>query len=222
MTAELRHKKGKAQFNLKKNGIFYLYGSAFDDLFMEKLFATSKFVGGALSFDFDGKYNDFSGIVEIQSTTLKEYKLLNNVFAFINTVPSLMTFKLPDYSKDGLKVNSMYAGFTSKNRVYTLTDIALDSKEIKIYGRGILDLNTENIDLDLNLKTDLGSQMSQIPIVGYILFDKKSVATSLKVTGNMYDPSVNTTIAHDIAVAPLNIIKRTLLLPMELFSSDNK
>ena len=218
ITAQLKHQKGKATFNLNKYGMFYLHGTNFDDLFMEKLFATSKFSQGALSFTFNGAFDDFSGIIEINNTILKEYKILNNVFAFVNTVPSLVTFSVPDYSQKGLHVENMYVGFIAKKGIYDLSDLSLVSKEMKIYGKGTMNLRTDTLDLDLNLKTDLGSKASQIPIVGYILFGKDSISTSLKVTGSIYDPDVSTTVAKDIIAAPLNIIKRTLLLPMELFS----
>ena len=218
ITAQLKHQKGKAGFNLNKYGMFYLHGTNFDDLFMEKLFATSKFSQGALSFTFNGAFDDFSGIIEINNTILKEYKILNNVFAFVNTVPSLVTFSVPDYSQKGLHVENMYVGFIAKKGIYDLSDLSLVSKEMKIYGKGTMNLRTDTLDLDLNLKTDLGSKASQIPIVGYILFGKDSISTSLKVTGSIYDPDVSTTVAKDIISAPLNIIKRTLLLPMELFS----
>ncbi|MBU0633032.1 AsmA-like C-terminal domain-containing protein [bacterium] len=217
-TAQLKFKDGNAGFNLNKYGIFYLHGLNFDDEFMDALFTTSKFKNGELSFTLNGALDNFAGIIEIKKTVLIDYKVLNNVFAFINTVPSLITFSLPDYSKDGLKVESMYAGFTAKNALFDFTDISLNSKEIKIYGKGTLDFRSEDINLDLNLKTDLASKVSKIPIVGYILFDKDSISTSLKVTGNIYDPKVTTSIAKDIVIAPLNIIKRTLLLPIELLS----
>jgi hypothetical protein len=222
LTAQIKHDKGKAGFNLNKYGIFYLHGSNFDDIFMEKLFATSKFSKGALSFIFNGAFEEFSGIIEIQNTILKEYKALNNVFAFVNTVPSLVTFSVPDYSQKGLHVENMYVGFTSKKGLYDLSDLSLKSKEIKIYGKGNMDLNADTLDLDLNLKSDLGSKASKIPIVGYILFGKESVSTSLKVKGSIYDPDVSTSVAKDMIIAPLNIIKRTLLLPIELFSPSKK
>ena len=222
ITAQLKYKKGNAGFNLNKYGIFYLYGSNFNDEFMDQLFTTSRFSNGDLSFTLNGAFDNFAGIIEIKDTVLKDYKVLNNVFAFINTVPSLITFSLPDYSKDGLNVENMYAGFTSKNGFFDISDISLNSKEIKIYGKGTLDLKSEDLNMDLNLKTDLGSKASKIPVVGYILFDKNSISTSLKVTGNMYDPKVSTTIAKDIVVAPLNIIKRTLLLPVELISPQGE
>lgn len=222
ITAQLTHQKGKANFTLNKFGLFYLHGSNFEDTFMEKLFATSKFSKGALSFTFNGAFDDFSGIIEIKNTILKEYKALNNVFAFVNTVPSLVTFSVPDYSKNGLHVENMYVGFTAKKGLYDLTDLSLTSKEIKIFGKGTMNLKADTLDLDMNLKTDLGSKASKIPIVGYILFGKDSLSTSLKVTGSIYDPDVSTTVAKDMIIAPLNIIKRALLLPVELFSPSSK
>ncbi len=222
LTAQVKHDKGKAGFNLNKYGIFYLYGSNFNDKFMEKLFATSKFSSGALSFTFNGAFEEFSGIIEIKNTILKEYKALNNVFAFVNTVPSLVTFSVPDYSQKGLHVENMYVGFTSKKGLYDLSDLSLTSKEIKIYGKGNMDLNADTLNIDLNLKTDLASKASQIPIVGYILFGKESISTSLKVKGSIYDPDVSTSVAKDMIIAPLNIIKRTLLLPVELVSPSSK
>ena len=71
----------------------------------------------------------------------------------------------------------------------------------------------------LNLQTDLGSDASQIPLVGYILFDKESVSTTINLKGDLKDPEIESLIARDIAVAPLNIIKRTLSLPYDLFKN---
>ena len=76
--------------------------------------------------------------------------------------------------------------------------------------------------MDLNLRTDLGSSISKIPLVGHILLGEESVSTSLKITGSLENPDVSTQIAKDIAVAPFNIIKRTLMYPFGLFKDDEK
>ncbi|SFV51756.1 FIG01209130: hypothetical protein [hydrothermal vent metagenome] len=57
-------------------------------------------------------------------------------------------------------------------------------------------------------------------MVGYIIFDGQSISTTLKVYGKLEDPKVETMLAKDIIVAPLNIIKRTLLLPFHLLGLD--
>jgi len=149
-------------------------------------------------------------------TTMIDYKLLNNVLAFINTVPSLVTFSLPGYNKKGLHAKNAYVKFHAKKGVFDISDIYLESKELKILGKGNADINKNSIDLVLNLKTDLGSNLSKVPLVGYIILDGKNISTTLKVTGNLNDPTVNTMLAKDIVVAPLNIIKRALTLPYEL------
>lgn len=218
LTAQLTHKEGKAGFKLSDNK-FHLYGEKFNDEFMDKLFALSKFKGGTLDFSINGTLKEYSGIMYVKNTTILDYKILNNILAFVNTVPSLVTFSLPGYNKRGLAVDDAYANFKFKDDVYKMSDISLESKEVNIVGVGEASIVKNSIDLDLNLKTDLGSSASKIPLLGYILLGEESISTSLKVTGALDNPDVNTRIAKDIIVAPINIIKRTLMLPFEIFKS---
>jgi len=215
LTAQLLYKNGQAGFKME-NDKFYLYGKNFNDRFMEKISAFSKFKGGRLDFSMQGKIDDYSGVFFMSDATIVEYKLLNNVLAFINTVPSLVTFSLPNYNKNGLYVENGYMNFTSKKNLFHISDFYLHSKELTILGKGIADVNKDKIDLLMNLKTDLASKISKIPLVGYIIFDGKSLSTTLKITGKLSNPTVQTQIAKDIVVAPLNIIKRTLTLPYKL------
>ena len=215
-TAQLTHQDGHAGFKLQDK-VFYLYGENFNGKFMENLFALSRFKNGEFDFSIKGSLEEFVGIMNIKDTTVVEYKLLNNMLAFINTIPSLVTFSLPGYSKKGLYIKNSYINFSFKDDKYTLKDIYLDSKEMKITGNGIASYKYNTIDLNLNLKTDLGSALSKIPIVGYIVLDKDSISTSLKVSGALDNPKIKSMIVSDIIVAPLNIIKRTILFPFKIF-----
>ena len=216
-TLQLKYKKGVAGFQIKDN-IFYLYGKNFNDTFMEHLFSLSKFQGGSLEFSMKGSLDDFGGAFYIHDTTVVDYKLLNNILAFVNTVPSLLTFSLPGYNENGLKVQTAYAKFTAHNGHFNISDFLVDSKELDILGKGSADWYKDTVDMTLNLKTDLGSDISKIPLVGYILFDKDSISTSMKITGKLSNPTIHSLLARDIAVAPLNILKRTILLPFTLIS----
>jgi hypothetical protein len=218
LSGELAHKSGRAFFNLKDSK-FHLYGENFNDEFMEKLFFLSKFKGGSLEFYINGLIKEYDGMVYVKETTILDYKILNNVLAFVNTVPSLVTFSLPGYNKNGIAAKNAYINFKFKDEIYHLSDIYLKSKEIEIVGLGEASIEKNTIDLDLNLKTSLGSSFSKIPLLGHILMGKENVSTTLTVTGALNDPDVNTQIAKDIAVAPFNIIKRTLMYPFELFKS---
>ena len=218
-TAQLEHKDGHAGFKLENKDI-HLYGENFNDKFMENLFSLTKFKGGKLNFSMNGTIENYDGLFYIKDTTIIDYKMLNNILAFINTVPSLTTFSLPGYSKSGLKVKSAYMNFNAKNSVFAISDFFLDSKEIDILGGGVADLNRNKIDVTLNLKTDLGSSISKIPLVGYILLgDDNTISTTMKITGKLTDPDVKSLIAKDIVVAPVNIITRALLLPYDLIKS---
>ncbi len=221
INAQLKHKIGSAGFELKDKK-FYIYGENFNDEFMEQLFALSKFKDGTFSFSMSGSTREYNGLMQIKNTTIIDYKILNNILAFINTVPSLVTFSIPGYSKNGLEVQSAYMNFHNKNDIFIIEDISLDSKEIDIVGRGAASFKYNNIDLTLNLKTDLGSSISKIPMVGYILLGEDTVSTSIKIKGKLNDPEVKSLIAKEIIVAPLNLIKRTILSPFQLFKSNKK
>ena len=217
VTAQLEHAQGSAGFKLY-NKKFHLYGNKFNDKFMENIFSLSKFKGGELEFSVKGTLDDYAGAFYINNTTVLDYKLLNNILAFINTVPALVTFSLPGYNKNGLYIDASYAKVHAKNGVFNISDFLVDSKEIDIFGKGVADIKNDKIDVNLNLKTDLGSSVSKIPLVGYILLDGDSISTSVHVTGKLSNPEVGSMLAKDIIVAPLNIIKRTILLPFKLFT----
>ena len=221
LTAQLYHKKGEASFRLQEK-LFHLYGTNFGDLFMEKLFALSKFKGGRLDFSMSGLLDAYKGIFYVKDTTMLDYVLLNNILAFINTVPSLATFSLPGYNKNGLYIDNAYLNFQAKKGLFTLSDIYVGSKEMTIVGKGVADIPNNGIDLTLNLKTDLGSNLSKVPLVGYIILDGDTIATTLKVTGKLNDPKVESMLAREIVVAPLNIILRTLTLPYKLLKDTKE
>ncbi|MGE0739366.1 AsmA-like C-terminal domain-containing protein [Sulfurimonas sp.] len=221
LRGELKHQEGRANFLLKEKK-FYLYGKNFGDTFMEKLFSLSKFKGGSMEFYIGGPLKEYDGTIHIKDTTILDYKILNNVLAFVNTVPSLMTFSLPGYNIKGVAAKEAYAKFKLKEDVYKISDIYLNSKEIEIAGMGEASIKQNTIDLDLNLITNLGSSFSKIPLVGHILLGNKNISTSLRVTGALDDPDVTTQVTKDIAVAPFNIIKRTLMYPFEMFKKEDE
>ncbi|MDD2652580.1 MAG: AsmA-like C-terminal domain-containing protein [Sulfurimonas sp.] len=218
---ELKHQNGKANFLLREKK-FYLMGGNFNDLFMENLFANSKFKGGEMEFYISGPLKEYDGTIHIKDTTILDYKILNNVLAFVNTVPSLITFSLPGYNINGIKTKEAYMKFKLQDEKYKISDIYLNSKEIEIVGAGEASIKENSINLDLNLKTQLGSSFSKIPLIGHILLGNESVSTSLHITGALDNPDVKTQLTKDIVVAPFNIIKRTLMYPFELLKSQEE
>lgn len=218
-TAQLNHEKGHAGFRYKTNS-FYLYGSDFNDKFMDNLFFQSKFKGGKLDFNIVGSFDEYKGIFEISDTTILDFKILNNILAFIDTIPSLVTFTLPNYSKEGLHVGKAYAMFNYKKGIFDFHDIKLHSDQLDIVGSGKASYTKNFIDFVLQLKTHIADKASKIPVVGYLIFDGETLSTTLKVSGKLTDPKVDTLLAKDISIAPLNILKRTILYPAHLLGLD--
>ena len=221
VTAQLIYNNAKASFKLKNNK-FYLSGDKFNDKFMESLFAFSKFKGGSFAFTMSGSTKEYDGTFVVKNTTIRSYRILNNILAFVNTIPSLITFSLPGYNINGLPVKEAYMNFRAKNDIYNISDIYLASNELNILGGGTANIKENKVDLNLDLKTDLGSSASKIPLIGYILFDDGSISTSVDVKGKLDNPTVSSHVTRDILTAPLNIIKRTFELPFKLFESDKK
>jgi hypothetical protein len=222
LDVSLQHRSGNAVLKIRNND-FYINGKGFNDTFMEHLFALSDFSGGDFSFQAKGKSDEFEGIMRVENTILKDYKLLNNVLAFINTVPSLATFSLPNYNTQGLPVEEGYAQFMYKNGMLNVHNFTLNSPEIKILGEGNSNLRTHTLNGSLTLKTDLGSALAKVPMVGYILFGNDgSVSTTVTIRGNLENPKIETAIAKEIVTAPYNMIKRTLVYPFLWMIDDKK
>lgn len=220
--ATLSHMNGTADMKIR-NGIFWIDGNGFNDRFMEHLFAFSEFRGGTFSFRAQGSADQYEGVMRIEKTTLLQYRLLNNILAFINTVPSLATFSLPNYNAYGLPVSEAYAHFNYKNDTVSVDNFTLNSPEIKIVGEGGADLNNNTLNGKLTLKTDIGSKLGKIPLVGYILLGNDgSVSTTLTLSGNLDKPKIETSIAKEAVTAPFNILKRTVIYPFLWILPDEK
>lgn len=222
LDARLTYGVGSADLTMKED-IFYLQGIHFSDRFMENLFAFSDFNGGNLSFTIEGKLDQFEGIMRIENTTLKEYIVLNNILSFINTIPSLTTFSLPNYNTKGLFVKDTYSHFTYKNHLFDMDSYTLNSPELKIAGFASVNMINDSIAGTLTLKSDLGSALGKVPMVGYILLgDDGSISTTVNLKGKLSDPIVETAIAKEIVTAPFNILKRTITYPFLWMMPDEK
>ena len=215
LSGDLTYAKGKMHFTFKDNK-FSVIGKNFNEKFAKNIITFAKLKGGDFNFSIDGTPDEYRGSVTIGDTVIKDYVLLNNILAFVNTVPSLVTFSLPGYSTNGVHADKVYTKFHFKKDIFYISDFIVKSKEIRIAAKGSLSSKYDTIDMKAELKTNFGSTLSKIPLAGYIVFDGKTLSTNLKITGKLSDPKVRTMVAKDIVSAPVNIMKRTLGLPFKL------
>jgi len=219
--AQLFHHQGGILFESNDHNMT-VHGRELNDEFMNHLFKFSNFKGGELSFSMQGPFEDMEGIINIKDSTIEEYTVLNNTLAFFNTIPSLVTFSVPSYSKEGLPIREMYANFHKKGDIIHVKNAQIDSEELTITAKGESNVQKESIDILMQVKTDIGSSAKNIPLIGYIIFGEDTVSTTVRVHGPLKDPEVESSVATSIIVAPYNILKRTLSLPFLPFMSDDE
>ena len=225
VTAHLLYgKHGGAVLEYKANKELYIYGDHFNDIFMNNLAEFSDFKGGELSFFVNGKDDKLTGVIRVVRTVIKDYKAINNTFAFINTIPALVTFSLPNYNKDGLTLNEGYASLNYKKSLLNINGFHLDTPELKFNGKGTLNTNTLMTDVEVSLVTEATTNLSKIPLIGYILVgkDQNTSTTTLSLKGPMNDPVVTNTLAKDIGVGSFNILTRALTFPVHYVDQAQK
>ena len=213
---KLEHGEGLLSLQLK-DGSFTLNGRDLNDTFMGALIQNSTFQGGTMSITASGMLNDFSAILEIDDTLLREMATVNNVMAFINTVPSLVTFSLPEFDTKGFPVDSAVVGLKFKDNIAKIEFLEVLSPEIDARGNGVIDFSTKLIDLDILLKTDAGRNIGKIPVLGYVLAgEEKDESLKVKIAGPINDPSVGYSLIKNIVVYPAETLYRALKLPFHL------
>jgi hypothetical protein len=216
LKGQLTFRKGKAQ--LEMNGAsFTLLGQDFDEVFLDRILKNSNFIGGKLSFYVSGLLTTFKGVMKIEESVYKGGAVINNILTFVNTVPDLVSFSIPEYSLHGLPFKQMYAGFIYDNHVINVTSFALESNAIDMTGTGVIHVDDNTIEMNMDLVSKIKQNISKIPLIGYLLVgDNKQPTITLEVKGALDDPEVNTSVYKEIVKTPFDILLRTIRLPSHL------
>lgn len=199
---------------------FSLKGEQLEDEFMGALLQGSEFLDGRMGMVASGSFDRFSVLMKIDDTLLLDHFYMNNIMAFLNTVPALVTFSLPEYSTKGLPVQSAVAGIIYDRGIATFESMEVKSSAFYITGTGFIDFLQQQIDLDLNLTTQAKENLHKIPLIGYIMAgEKEHPSVTLKVFGDLHKPEVDNPLYREVAVMPFSMLYRTLKLPFRLVKS---
>jgi hypothetical protein len=218
LNGDLEHGEGAVSMDLEDTE-FSIAGEKLNETFMDALIPGSDFKKGSMAVAAKGSFDEYSVVVKIKDTVLKEFNTLNNILAMVNTIPALITFSLPSYSLRGLPVDSLVAGITIKGGMGTFDTLELESPEITMLGAGWIDFVRKKIGMDLNLITRAKHNINKIPLVGYILVGKeKRPSITVKVSGDLSNPEVEHSIFQEVATQPFSMVFRTLALPGYLAS----
>ena len=210
---DLKYDSGKAVLEIKDDKIS-LAGKEFGPGFVNEIINYSKFSKGELEFEVSGGLENLDAVIVINDAVINDFGLASNILAFINTVPALLTFKLPGFHTEGLHASKITAGLNYQDGLIKLKAVHLDSKEIDVRGDGNVNMNDDTIDVTLNLITGAKKNLSHIPLLGYVLSGKeKKPSITLTVKGDMHNPEISHTAFREVATYPFQLLKRTVILP---------
>ena len=177
--------------------------------------------GGVFNVSLRGTFDDYEGYMEFKNVVIddNEYVLLNNIMAFIDTIPALATFSSPGFNRHGYKVKEGLVLLKCHDRVLNILDFRADGTSINSRSHGVIDLKNKTINMDMTLHTlkSFSNIIDKIPWAGYALLGENgTLNTTLKIRGNLEHPDITTNLSEEAVMAPINIIKRAIAWPFKL------
>ncbi|MDR0666409.1 MAG: AsmA-like C-terminal domain-containing protein [Campylobacteraceae bacterium] len=205
---------------VKDENSFYIVTKNMKSEFLNPLANKEFFRKGSFDFYAKGENEDeFFGVLSLNETRLRDFKILNNLIAFFNTIPSLATLSDPMYSTSGFPVKNGTVEFIKSGDYLYVQTLFLEGYSSDIKGSGYIDLKTNGVYLDLRvfIIKSLSGIIDKIPLVNYIILgDEGTIEVRLSVRGTLDEPKIETNIINDALMSPFNMIKRVFELPSYL------
>ncbi|OUT19340.1 YhdP family protein [Campylobacter concisus] len=189
--------------------------------FINDLFGIKSFEGGKFRLKMLGENSkNFKAEVRFFDTFLKDYIFYQRLLSFLNSVPSLLSLKTPDFNDRGFTVKNGKILLTRNGDMIEFLAIEMIGTSADIGGRGTIDLKSKkiNIDLELKLLKDASSIIDKIPLVNQIILGKdRSLSTVIAIRGTTDKPEYSTQILQDALLSPLKIIRNVVQAPFLIF-----
>jgi hypothetical protein len=207
---------------IEKNNIMKIYGFNLKEKDLKKL-ANINFLKNAKVNFFALETNQSTsmhGFIQINKGYIKELKAFNNIIAFINLIPSLVTFDSPGFSKKGFKIRDGHIDYIYDKGILYIKKAYLKGDNLKFKAQGYIDLVKKTIKMNIDAIV-IVKLIKDIPIVNYIILGKDGgITIKLLVSGKLNDPKVEKNLAEEVIEAPFGIIKRTLVTPFRIFIKE--
>ncbi|WP_198672530.1 AsmA-like C-terminal domain-containing protein [Helicobacter burdigaliensis] len=219
----LQHKNGKAKI-IKNKKDLEINANNFGDEFANSLAKKQAFSKGIFSLKAKNNQDGILiGELKFYNTSIKQLKVLQNLLAFIDTIPSLLSLKSPGFNNEGYLVKEGTMDFGLNEDYLAINNLNIKGSSMDLEGKGVLDLKNKVIDLNTKLITikSLSNIINKIPVVNYIFLGKDgTISTGVKISGNLDNPKITTQTAQDILLSPFNVLKRVITSPIQIFTKD--
>lgn len=191
-----------------------------DGKFINELFKHESFEGGKFKLKTIGNSNHLKGEIRFYDTYFKDYIFYQQLLTFINSIPSLLTFKTPDFNQRGFSAKSGKILFEKDGDLLKFIAIDIKGTSADIIGTGDINLKTKaiNIDLEIEILKDASSIISAIPLVNQIILGKdRTLSTLIKLRGTTDKPEYSSQVLTDTLLAPFKLVRNLLQIPFLIF-----
>ena len=197
--------------------------------FINRVMKDNRLKNGHIDLTITSTPRDINGEVKFHKITVKNVRVLNNLIAFINTTPAYFNpilalptlFHLGEegFSTSGYLIKKGHANFTYNLKSKVLKATSIYTKGVMADFKGKMYANFANNKLNANIKViflkDYSKVIKNIPLVGYIIVGKDgNFETQVDIDGSFEEQTFKTHILKNTTGGILNIIKRTISIPL--------
>jgi hypothetical protein len=148
--------------------------------------------------------------------TIRQSILFARLFSLLN-LTEIYRGKLPDFRSQGLEYKRSTAMIVVKDGKILISDWSIDGPTLWMGSRGQIDIASQEIDFTIMVSPfkTIDRIINSIPGLRWIL-GGRLVAIPMKATGNLEDPQITALSPSAVGTSILEMIERTLLLPVEI------
>jgi hypothetical protein len=149
--------------------------------------------------------------------TIRQSVFFARLFALLN-LTEIYRGTLPDFSSRGLDYKRMSAAIEVKEGKVLVNNWSIDGRTVWIGSRGEIDIATKEIDFTVMVSPfkTIDRIINSIPGLRWIL-GGRLVAIPMKAVGHLEDPQIVPLSPAAVGTSILEMIERTLMLPIEIF-----
>ena len=225
MNLNANFKRGDVKLIFKKS-LLQIFAQNISGEALNQFLGSQSFDGGVFTLKASGiDPRNYRGEINVQNTYLKDYIIYQRLLSFINSVPSLLTFKTPDFNDRGFSVQKGKIYFRRSGDKIYINAMSFTGSSADIAGNGEVDMKSGalNIDLELKYLKDASSIISKIPLLNHIILgENNTISTIIEIRGTTKKPTYSTGVATDVLKTPYNLIKNTLMLPFVIFGDSEE
>jgi len=148
--------------------------------------------------------------------TIQRSLLFARLFALLN-LAEIYRGKLPDFSSQGLDYKRMSASIEVKDGKFHFNDWSINGRTLWIGSRGEIDIDSQQIDFTIMVSPfkTIDRIINAIPGLRWIL-GGRLVAIPMQAVGSLDDPRVIPLSPSAVGTSIVEMIERTLLLPIQV------